>query len=709
MSGFKLLAIRPLKDCDKQFLKNLQPGMVYKFYQDYDYYVGNEKLTESNYNDFKGHPIDDVKFTGNDIDLYSKPDGLNINISAVVGKNGSGKSALMELFFFWIYKKSVECKYIDLSLELKNLQKERLKFKRRKEQNENIDLEIELTKSDIGFSRKKIEIEVFIEIQTTSNRKKEIVCFRTDETQSKSFTIGNINRSSIESFFYSVVLNYSMYGLNSEITGAWLDRLFHKNDGYMAPLVINPKRENGNIDIPNEINLSNSRVLANLIDEKSRQKRILKNKEIEQLEFYVPNKGLDEYNYFILGKTVGKNIVYTVVKTIIDYNDGLENVFGNIYTVSILELFDIDNTQLTNARKSYSGLISNLEGYVLHKLFKVIRQFRKNDFYTSDNKYEVITNTKEFIGLIEKDKSHKTLKIRQIINTIKFSILGNKSIEDLKNLGIRADKDMTWQKERKFRIGFKQFSKIVLNAWNPDKKLIEFIPNAFFQIRVKFKGEDKFENLSSGEQQFINSINTIIYHVLNIDSIPNHYKSVNVIFDEVELYFHPDFQRKFINELIRSLNNLKLDNVKNINILFLTHSPFILSDIPSNNILCLENGKSKSKLPETFAANVHDLLAHNFFLNAGFMGEFAKEKISNVIANLTLALNEKELIRLKEIPEKNLLKHEILKKEALIAENKYLTDKYEKMVPKQLENLISLIGEKALRSKLLEMLNDSNS
>jgi hypothetical protein len=49
MSGFKLLAIRPLDGCDKQFLKNLQPGMIYKFYQDYDYFVGNEKLIKLNY------------------------------------------------------------------------------------------------------------------------------------------------------------------------------------------------------------------------------------------------------------------------------------------------------------------------------------------------------------------------------------------------------------------------------------------------------------------------------------------------------------------------------------------------------------------------------------------------------------------------------------------------------------------------------------
>ena len=37
MSGFKLLAIRPLKGCDTRFRKNLNDGEIYKFYQDYKF------------------------------------------------------------------------------------------------------------------------------------------------------------------------------------------------------------------------------------------------------------------------------------------------------------------------------------------------------------------------------------------------------------------------------------------------------------------------------------------------------------------------------------------------------------------------------------------------------------------------------------------------------------------------------------------------
>lgn len=39
ISGFKLLSIRPLQGCSSRFRKNLKEGMVYKFYQNYDYYI----------------------------------------------------------------------------------------------------------------------------------------------------------------------------------------------------------------------------------------------------------------------------------------------------------------------------------------------------------------------------------------------------------------------------------------------------------------------------------------------------------------------------------------------------------------------------------------------------------------------------------------------------------------------------------------------
>lgn len=97
--SFKLLAIRPLKDCNEKFLKNLKENQIYQFYNEYKFCYKN--------NDENEEVIKIKKLK------QSVPDdffGKNINISAIVGKNGSGKSSLVELFIVSINQLSYHLK-----------------------------------------------------------------------------------------------------------------------------------------------------------------------------------------------------------------------------------------------------------------------------------------------------------------------------------------------------------------------------------------------------------------------------------------------------------------------------------------------------------------------------------------------------------------------------------------------------------------------
>lgn len=73
-----------------------------------------------------------------------------------------------------------------------------------------------------------------------------------------------------------------------------------------------------------------------------------------------------------------------------------------------------------------------------------------------------------------------------------------------------------------------------------------------------------------------------------------------------------------------------------INVIVVTHSPFVLSDIPKGNILYLDEGNNVTgeKHLNTFGANVNELLNQSFFLSGGFMGEFAKMKIESLVSYL---------------------------------------------------------------------------
>lgn len=171
----------------------------------------------------------------------------------------------------------------------------------------------------------------------------------------------------------------------------------------------------------------------------------------------------------------------------------------------------------------------------------------------------------------------------------------------------------------------------------------------------------------------------LIYQLNKIKEIKNKenhqkYTNINLLLDEIELGLHPNWQKNFVNFLIKVLNKFK--DTFTFNIIITSHSPFILSDLPKENILFLEkdeesgnciNATSKVGI-NPFGANIHTLLSHGFFMKDGLMGEFAKEKINDVI---------------------NFLNNN----ESTITTND------------EAQNLINIIGEPVIRKQLQKMLD----
>ncbi|AHJ13474.1 AAA family ATPase [Sulfurospirillum multivorans] len=136
-------------------------------------------------------------------------------------------------------------------------------------------------------------------------------------------------------------------------------------------------------------------------------------------------------------------------------------------------------------------------------------------------------------------------------------------------------------------------------------------------------------SLSSGEREYISIFVAFIHHLKRVN------KNLSVsenefifLFDEIDLGLHPNWQKNLIKDLIYFA---KKNTNKKVQIIVTSHSPFILSDIPKENVIFLENGKQVYPNIETFGANIHTLLSHGFFMKDGLMGEFAKSKINEVI------------------------------------------------------------------------------
>lgn len=558
--SFKLLAIRPLKGCSPRFLKNLEEDRIYKFYNDYSFFENKErKVTEIKSEDSVPE------------NLYGKSE-LNIQISALVGKNGSGKSSLLELLY-------ASCSAIAINQKIIG--------------NKNVDVEGLKVAIFYNIGNNYYEIKI-----TNS----EVKCYNiNDETKTTKE-----NDEILKDFFYTIAVNYSLYGLNEKVLGNWVSALFHKNDGYQTPLVINPYRREGNINVNSELHLAQTRLITNIL--LTDNKEVLSGKEIDSVYFELDtNKNKPEEQNI----SVRSNI----------------STFNKIYYAFYNSNYNLEEGQ----EKHFKELMN----YVLCKVKKISEVYKE---YKGIAPFEGNEISSMFLKKLKGDKSHITLKLRQVLNIIRFNLL-------------REDNDSKWEKKEDgvlhFKLKIDDLIKRIKEIDVSNLKKDELIPIGCYRFIINVKNDtnnnDSVSNinvLSSGEQHLVHTMQSVLYHILNVNSVHSSevekikYEYINIIFDEIELYFHPEYQRRFVFELLERLDSLKkgdnIDNIKGINILFCTHSPFILSDIPKQNVLFLGDKKDF----KTFGANITTLLANSFFME-NLIGEFAKDKINEVIRWIT--------------------------------------------------------------------------
>ncbi len=167
---------------------------------------------------------------------------------------------------------------------------------------------------------------------------------------------------------------------------------------------------------------------------------------------------------------------------------------------------------------------------------------------------------------------------------------------------------------------------------NKESEEMKFLDNlGVFEINYykKKNGEFySFTSLSTGEQHILRFFADFFAAV----------KETNIfILDETDLSLHPEWQRKFISII---LDIAKIEN-KRINIILTTHSPIILSDLTTNSVVLLKKVKDKNNKnlfdteianheTKTFGTNIHSLFAHPFFMKST-IGDFAETKIKEVV------------------------------------------------------------------------------
>ncbi|PIF29987.1 putative AbiEii toxin of type IV toxin-antitoxin system [Flavobacterium sp. 9] len=191
-----------------------------------------------------------------------------------------------------------------------------------------------------------------------------------------------------------------------------------------------------------------------------------------------------------------------------------------------------------------------------------------------------------------------------------------------------------------------------------DKALINKLPMYYSKTGVKNETyydllselshftnlEPSTRNLSSGETAMLNLFSRIYDYFDNrLLQIQTEKKYANylLLLDEADLGFHPQWKKNFITILITFIKDFFLKIGSEVQIIFTTHDPLTLSELPNYNIIYLDkdnSGKSQimkyddPKRPKkSFAANITELLADSFFVKEGLIGKFASDKIDKTI------------------------------------------------------------------------------
>ena len=152
------------------------------------------------------------------------------------------------------------------------------------------------------------------------------------------------------------------------------------------------------------------------------------------------------------------------------------------------------------------------------------------------------------------------------------------------------------------------------------------------------KAEFSLGKMSSGERQMLYSLSYVLYHIKNIQSVKEDenrvgYHNICLIFDEVELYYHPDYQRRFLGMLFDAKKWCHIDTniIHSIQILMVTHSPFVLTDMFTQNTLYLKEGVVQKVKMQTFGANYYELLNKSFFFDKSAIGTVASNYVNKMI------------------------------------------------------------------------------
>lgn len=569
-----------------------------------------------------------------------------ITINAIIGENGSGKSSILKLILNLLYNNEI---------------------KRNTNATNNSFLIIEINNELVYL--------------TTNEDIKIKITFENKDIEIKKY----------DKKFYTIYFNYMLDSLKDHSKEDWIDNIYHKSDDYTMPILLEPYKKDNIVNFDNLNYLTRQRMIT-YKNEFKKNKFLRQIFEPKSVKVSIDSeKLLKIYNSDFEGKYTNaiKDVYSQEFDTLNHIQEKIEQEERNIKSVQrkyrndLIKAQHIEDTRrqniinLKNEIESFFyekipfHILNNL--YIANKIDKY-HNFKRNKNFTGGVDGFGLDQYKKRIQIYINDYSHNTQKLRNALKYHDDFILKGKDIK------------------------FDNLREIILSI---DDERLNCLPS-WFKVSFYDEYQRTFTSLSAGEKSFYILLSSIIYQLSNIESRKKlnygTYSNILILLDEADLGLHPKWQRVFISNILETLKDVGYDF--SFQVFCTSHSPFIVSDLPKNNILFLDNGQVTTLKDSeyTFGENIHTLLNDSFFMQKDMMmGKLAEDKIQKCFDFFEKIFdNNKKRLSIKE---KNDDKHK-LEKEKLHLE--YL----EKI--NYIKKLINILGENYIKMALLNSINECN-